>query len=94
MKLLTIHGSGDVRLDDYQRPEAGPNDVVVKMKAVGICGSDLHTRHHAHDLANLLHRAGFNDFMDPDKPVVMGHEFCCEVIDYGPGSKRRIRSRC
>jgi (R,R)-butanediol dehydrogenase/meso-butanediol dehydrogenase/diacetyl reductase len=41
MKRLNIHGVGDVRLDDYARPAAGPKDVVVKMKAVGICGSDL-----------------------------------------------------
>ncbi|MEO5604436.1 MAG: alcohol dehydrogenase catalytic domain-containing protein [Novosphingobium sp.] len=41
MKLLNIHGVGDVRLDDYDRPVAGPRDVVVRMKAVGICGSDL-----------------------------------------------------
>jgi (R,R)-butanediol dehydrogenase / meso-butanediol dehydrogenase / diacetyl reductase len=39
--LLNIHGVGDVRLDDYVRPEAGPKDVVVRMKACGICGSDL-----------------------------------------------------
>jgi (R,R)-butanediol dehydrogenase / meso-butanediol dehydrogenase / diacetyl reductase len=41
VKLLNIHGIGDVRLDDYVRPEAGPKDVIVKMKACGICGSDL-----------------------------------------------------
>lgn len=41
MKLLTIHDVNDVRLDDYVRPAAGPGDVVVKMKACGICGSDL-----------------------------------------------------
>ena len=41
MKVLNIHEVGDVRLDDYVLPEAGPRDVVVKMKAVGICGSDL-----------------------------------------------------
>ena len=39
--LLNIHAAGDVRLDDYRRPEPGPKDVVVKMKACGICGSDL-----------------------------------------------------
>jgi (R,R)-butanediol dehydrogenase / meso-butanediol dehydrogenase / diacetyl reductase len=39
--LLAIHAVDDVRLDAYQRPEPGPADVVVKMKAVGICGSDL-----------------------------------------------------
>ena len=41
MKVLNIHEVGDVRLDDYIRPDHGPNDVVVKMMAVGICGSDL-----------------------------------------------------
>ncbi|RYD88310.1 MAG: zinc-binding dehydrogenase, partial [Sphingomonadales bacterium] len=41
MKVLNIHAPGDVRLDDYQMPEAGPRDVVLKMKACGICGSDL-----------------------------------------------------
>jgi (R,R)-butanediol dehydrogenase / meso-butanediol dehydrogenase / diacetyl reductase len=41
MKLLTIHDVNDVRLDDYTRPDPGPGDVVVRMKACGICGSDL-----------------------------------------------------
>lgn len=39
--LLNIHAVNDVRLDAYQRPEPGPKDVVVRMKACGICGSDL-----------------------------------------------------
>ncbi|MDR2858721.1 MAG: alcohol dehydrogenase catalytic domain-containing protein [Novosphingobium sp.] len=41
MKVLNIHEVGDVRLDDYELPEHGPRDAVVKMKACGICGSDL-----------------------------------------------------
>ncbi len=41
MQVLNIHGVGDVRLDEYRLPEAGPKDVIVKMKACGICGSDL-----------------------------------------------------
>jgi (R,R)-butanediol dehydrogenase / meso-butanediol dehydrogenase / diacetyl reductase len=40
-QLLKIHGPNDVRLDAYDRPEPGPNDVIVRMKACGICGSDL-----------------------------------------------------
>ena len=34
MKVLNIHEVDDVRLDDYELPERGPKDVVVKMKAV------------------------------------------------------------
>ncbi|MCB2061971.1 MAG: zinc-binding dehydrogenase [Novosphingobium sp.] len=41
MKRLNIHEVNDVRLDDYVLPNAGPKDVVLKMKACGICGSDL-----------------------------------------------------
>jgi threonine dehydrogenase-like Zn-dependent dehydrogenase len=39
--LLNIHAVNDVRLDEYARPEPGPKDVVIRMKACGICGSDL-----------------------------------------------------
>jgi (R,R)-butanediol dehydrogenase/meso-butanediol dehydrogenase/diacetyl reductase len=39
--LLNIHAVNDVRLDEYQRPEPGPKDVLIRMKACGICGSDL-----------------------------------------------------
>jgi 2-desacetyl-2-hydroxyethyl bacteriochlorophyllide A dehydrogenase len=41
MRVLNIHGVGDVRLDPRDPPKAGDKDVVVKVKACGICGSDL-----------------------------------------------------
>jgi threonine dehydrogenase-like Zn-dependent dehydrogenase len=41
MKVLNIHEVNDVRLDPCEPPEAGPKDVVLRMKACGICGSDL-----------------------------------------------------
>src|SRR3546814_18871551 len=39
--VLNIHEVDDFRLDPYQRPEAGAADVVIRVKACGICGSDL-----------------------------------------------------
>ncbi|MGN6358386.1 MAG: zinc-dependent alcohol dehydrogenase [Novosphingobium sp.] len=71
MKLLNIHGAGDVRLDDYQRPEAGAGDVVVKMKAVGICGSDL----------SYIKMGG----IPPGQVTALGHEGAGEVIEVGSG---------
>jgi (R,R)-butanediol dehydrogenase / meso-butanediol dehydrogenase / diacetyl reductase len=68
--LLTIHDVNDVRLDDYQRPEAGPNDVVVKMKAVGICGSDL----------SYIKYGGIPL---PGTRTALGHEGAGEVIHVG-----------
>jgi len=41
MKRAQIHGPGDVRLDEVATPEPGPRDVVVRVEACGICGSDL-----------------------------------------------------
>ncbi|MBW8783957.1 MAG: alcohol dehydrogenase catalytic domain-containing protein [Novosphingobium sp.] len=70
MKLLTIHGTGDVRLDDYQRPEAGPTDVVIKMKAVGICGSDL----------SYIKIGGIPT---PGTKTALGHEGAGEVMEVG-----------
>lgn len=71
MKLLNIHGAGDVRLDDYIRPEAGPRDVVVKMKAVGICGSDL----------SYIKFGGMPTV--PGGTTALGHEGAGEVIEVG-----------
>jgi L-iditol 2-dehydrogenase len=42
MKVARLHGRGDVRLHDEPRPVPGPGEVLVRVKAVGICGSDLH----------------------------------------------------
>jgi 2-desacetyl-2-hydroxyethyl bacteriochlorophyllide A dehydrogenase len=41
MKAVRVHGRGDVRIDDVPAPEAGPKDVVVRVAASGICGSDF-----------------------------------------------------
>ena len=41
MQIARVHGPNDVRLDDVAVPEPGPNDVVVRVEACGICGSDL-----------------------------------------------------
>ena len=41
MRVLNIHGVDDVRLDPRAPPRPGDNDVVVRVKACGICGSDL-----------------------------------------------------
>jgi len=42
MKALRFLGSSRLEIQDYPDPEPGPGQVVIKMKAAGICGSDLH----------------------------------------------------
>lgn len=70
MKLLNIHDVNTVSLDPYQRPEAGPKDVVVRMKACGICGSDL----------SYIKNGGIPG---PGKPTALGHEGAGEVMQVG-----------
>ena len=42
MRALLAHGPRDVRVTDIDRPDPGPNDVLARVRAAGICGSDLH----------------------------------------------------
>ena len=42
MKVVRLHGAGDVRLADEPVPVPGPGEALVRVTAVGICGSDLH----------------------------------------------------
>lgn len=70
MRLLTIHNTNDVRLDDYQRPDAGPDDVVVKMKNCGICGSDL----------SYIKHGGIPT---PGTKTALGHEGAGEIMEVG-----------
>lgn len=69
MKVAVIHGPGDLRLDDVERPATGAGDVLIKVAAAGICGTDLHFR-------NMGGRF--------QRPMPLGHEFAGEVIEAGP----------
>jgi 2-desacetyl-2-hydroxyethyl bacteriochlorophyllide A dehydrogenase len=42
MKAAVLHGAYDIRIEDIPKPMVEPNDILVKVNACGICGSDLH----------------------------------------------------
>jgi L-iditol 2-dehydrogenase len=42
MRVARLHGRGDLRLHDEERPKAGPGETLVRVGAVGLCGSDVH----------------------------------------------------
>src|SRR5689334_16538431 len=71
MRVLNIHGVGDVRLDPRDPPKAGDKDVVVRIKACGICGSDL----------SYIKNGGINRQEGGVTPI--GHEAAGEVISVG-----------
>jgi threonine dehydrogenase-like Zn-dependent dehydrogenase len=78
-------------VDDIATPAPGPGEALVKTLACGICGSDLHALRHAERLVEGTRRSGGPFTMDPARDIVMGHEFCAEVVDYGPDTRRRFK---
>lgn len=69
-------------------PEPGPGEVLVKTLACGICGSDLHCVAHGSQLLASAREVAGIELFDPDEPVVLGHEICAEVVDFGPGARK------
>jgi threonine dehydrogenase-like Zn-dependent dehydrogenase len=67
-------------------PEAG--QALCRTLACGICGSDLHALDHYDHMIELSERLGAPGHMKRGADTVFGHEFCCEVIDNGPGGGR------
>ena len=71
-------------------PRPGPGEVLVRRLACGICGSDLHALKHAERMVEAGRRAGNPRVMDLARDVVMGHEFCAEIVEHGPLTTRAL----
>jgi threonine dehydrogenase-like Zn-dependent dehydrogenase len=82
-----------LRIDDLADPTPGHGQVLTKVLACGICGSDLHMLRHGEESRRLADELDADrppdpmqlTMFDPHLDTVMGHEFCCEVIELGPG---------
>ena len=61
-------GDGFVELREVAKPVIDSEDVLIKVRAVGICGTDIH----------ILH-----DEFNYRPPVIMGHEYSGEIIETG-----------
>ncbi len=79
-------------VDDLPIPQPGAGEVLVKTLACGICGSDLHTLKHAEKLVEASRRSGGAFTMDLTRDIVMGHEFCAEIVDHGPATKKTLKA--
>ncbi|MEG1525761.1 MAG: alcohol dehydrogenase catalytic domain-containing protein [Clostridia bacterium] len=71
MKALVYHGPNDMRMEDVPTPQPAEGEVRLQIKAVGICGSDLHGY------------LGLTGRRTP--PMMMGHEFTGVVETLGEG---------
>jgi L-iditol 2-dehydrogenase len=64
MRVARLHGRGDLRLHDEERPRPRPGEALVRVRAVGLCGSDLH----------WFSEGGIAEAR-VGRPFVLGHEF-------------------
>ena len=84
----------DAKLEvvDLPEPEPGEGQLVLEVTLCGICGSDLHARHHADAQADVLAEAGYEGFARSHEKVVFGHEFCGTIAEHGAGTSKRNRT--
>ncbi|MEO5888378.1 MAG: zinc-binding dehydrogenase [Anaerolineales bacterium] len=68
MKSIRLHGAGDLRIHDEPVPVIGEGEKLVRIKSVGVCGSDLH----------WFSEGEIGD-AKLERPLVLGHEFAGET---------------
>jgi L-iditol 2-dehydrogenase len=71
-KAAVMHGTHDVRLEDVPIPEPGPKEVMVEIRAVGVCGSDVH-----------YYEEGRIGSFVVREPLILGHESMGTVVALG-----------
>lgn len=72
MKALVLNGPGDFEYTQRERPVRADGEVLVRTRAVCICGSDIHAIRGNQKMFSF--------------PRVIGHEVCVEVLEAAPGS--------
>ena len=79
--------NGQLRVTYVPLPEPAEGEALVKVLACGICGSDLHFVRFGPDIVKGSMDSGNGRFApDLSRDIIMGHEFCVEVVGYGPNT--------
>ena len=91
MKAVSCQ-AGALEVVEMADPRPADGQLVLDVTRCGICGSDLHARHHADELVGVMDEVGYRDFMRSDTPVVMGHEFCGTVAERGRRTAKEFRA--
>ncbi len=77
MQVARLHGPRDIRIvNEPEPPPPGPGEVLLQIRAVGLCGSDLH-----------MYETGRIGYTDIKEPFILGHEFMGEVIALGAAAR-------
>lgn len=73
MRAVQLTGPESLVLSEVERPQAGPGEVVIRVRAASICGSDVR-----------MFRNGYAG-ATPETPLTLGHEFAGVIEEAGPG---------
>ena len=76
MQALVLPEPGRMEVREVPVPEPGPNEVLARVKAVSICGTDAH-----------LIRGDYPGFWPPAYPFIPGHEWAGDIVALGPGAE-------
>jgi 2-desacetyl-2-hydroxyethyl bacteriochlorophyllide A dehydrogenase len=91
MRAAVLRDKRMVYRDDVPDPVPGPGQVLVAVRACGICGSDLHFASHGADVlalgGQMAGGAGTGMDVDMSRDIFMGHEFSAEVLEAGPDTE-------
>lgn len=71
MRQAVMTEPGKIEFRDVPEPKAGPGQILLRIKRIGVCGSDIHVNHGKHPFTSY--------------PVVQGHEFSAVVEAVGEG---------
>jgi L-iditol 2-dehydrogenase len=77
MRVSVLRAAGDLAVEERPEPAPGPHDVLVRVAAVGVCGSDVHYFEHGRIGSYVV-----------DAPLVLGHEAAGEVVALGASVTR------
>ena len=89
MRSAVFYGKHDLRVEEHEMPKVGPKDVLIQVKACGVCGTDVHIYE------------GDKGAAEVTPPTILGHEFSgviaevgSEVVEYKVGDRVCIDPNC
>lgn len=74
MKAAVLYGWNDIRYEEVKTPDIGPEEVLCRVSACGICGTDVH-----------IMNGHFAGVFPPRFPFILGHEWYGEIVALGSG---------